>query len=455
MKTKVVLLTAGFFFSTLGAFAQKGVDAGTQFGSGEDSIRCITNISLFVPYAKSGDFASAYTPWKLAYEECPAATKDIYLYGVRILDWKINNEADAATRAAVLEDLITLYDTRVKYFGDDDRYGKDWIVSRKAQDYLTKAGSNVDFNRVYGWLDEVVTEYGQKTEPLAISLFMFASHQRLLANPDNMKAEYIENYLKSTALIDAQMEVAKAANNERDINALTVFKKGIDDNFAGSGAADCDILQGLYAAKIEENKGDLEFLKETIALLRRVRCQEIDAYFAAAEYVHAQEPTAESAMGLGRQAIKTGDYNAAIVLLEEAASLATEDQMKADCYYTIAVLLMDQNNYSRARQYCHRALEFVPSYGNAYLLIGRMYASTAQSVYPNDGVLRRVVYYAAVDKFERARQVDPSVASDASSLISSYRPHFPSNEDVFMHPDVNKGETFTVGGWINERVVIR
>jgi len=454
MKTKVVLLTAGFFFSTLGAFAQRGVDAGTQFGSGEDSIRCITNISLFVPYAKSGDFASAYSPWKVAYEECPAATKDIYLYGVRILDWKINNEPDAAKKAAVLEDLIALYDTRVKYFGDDDRYGKDWIVSRKAQDYLTKAGNNVDFDRVYGWLDEVVNEYGQKTEPLAISLFMFTSHQRLLADSEK-KGEYVENYLKSTALIDAQMEVAKAANNERDINALTIFKKGIDDNFAGSGAADCEILQSLYADKIEENKEDLNFLKETIALLRRVRCQEIEAYFVAAGYVHSQEPTAESAMGLARQAIKTGDYNTAITFLEEGASLATEDQMRADCYYTIALLLMDQNNYSRARQYCNKAIEAVPTYGNAYILIGKMYASTASSVYPNDGVLRRVVYYAAVDKFERARQVDPSVASDASSLINSYRSHFPSNEDVFMHPDVNKGESFTVGGWINERVVVR
>ena len=53
MKIKVLLLALGCTMGTLGAYAQKGVDNGTQFGSGEDSVRCITNISLFVPYAKA------------------------------------------------------------------------------------------------------------------------------------------------------------------------------------------------------------------------------------------------------------------------------------------------------------------------------------------------------------------------------------------------------------------
>jgi len=32
-------------------------------------------------------------------------------------------------------------------------------------------------------------------------------------------------------------------------------------------------------------------------------------------------------------------------------------------------------------------LEVNPNYGNAYLLIGKMYAATSKSVFPNDGVL--------------------------------------------------------------------
>lgn len=63
------------------------------------------------------------------------------------------------------------------------------------------------------------------------------------------------------------------------MNALTAYKSGVDNAFANSGAADCETLQNLYAAKIEENKENLPYLKETISLLRRTGCQEIEAYF--------------------------------------------------------------------------------------------------------------------------------------------------------------------------------
>ncbi|MDR2679632.1 MAG: hypothetical protein LBC47_02340, partial [Tannerella sp.] len=86
MKKKVLTLVLSAFMVT-GMNAQKGIDNGTPYGSGEDSIRCITNISLFVPYAKSNNFKDAYPFWKLVYDECPASTKNIYVYGVNIISW--------------------------------------------------------------------------------------------------------------------------------------------------------------------------------------------------------------------------------------------------------------------------------------------------------------------------------------------------------------------------------
>ncbi|MDD4116304.1 MAG: hypothetical protein PHG27_12075 [Massilibacteroides sp.] len=455
MKTKVVLLAIGWLFVASGAFAQKGVDNGTQFGSGEDSIRCITNISLFVPYAKAGNYKDAYEFWKIVYEECPAATKDIYLYGVRIVEWQLQNEKNLTKKAELLNKLMAVYDQRVKYFGNDRRYGKDWIVSRKAQDYVKYAADKADNNLLYGWLKEVVDEFGDKTEALAVNFFMYASYQRLFADPDNKKDEFVQNYLKSSSILDAQITAAKAANDEKEVSKLTAFKTTIDESFAGSGAADCETLQNLYGAKIEQNKDNIAFLKETISLLRRVRCQEIEAYFAASGYVHAIEPTAESAVGLGKQAVKKKDFPTAISFFEEAANLESDSKAKADDYYMIALLYFDENSYSRSRQYALKVIEFNPNYGLAYLLIGKMYAATANSIYPDDAVLRKTVYYAAVDKFEKAKQVDPSCAQEASVQISAYRAYFPSTEDIFMHPDLEKGKTITIGGWIGERTIVR
>lgn len=451
---KVLLLAIGCSMGAFGAYAQKGVDNGTRFGSGEDSVRCVTNISLFVPYAKAGNFKDAYEFWKIVYDECPAATKDIYLYGVRIIGWQIENEKDPAKKEALIDDLMAVYDKRIKYFGNDKRYGKDWIVSRKAQDYLQYKGEKSDFNTLYTWLNEVVNEFGDNTEPLAASLFTFASLQKMMADP-NFKEQYIQDYLKAAKILDTQLKNAQAAGNQKEITAVTTYKSNIDNGFANSGAADCETLQNMYGAKVEENKDNLAYLKDAIALLKRARCQDIEAYFAASGYVYKSEPSAEAAIGLGKQAVKKKDYDTAIKYFEEAANLETDQAAKADDYYMIALLAFEQNSYSKARQYCQKAIEANPNYGAPYLLIGKMYAATAKSVYPDDGVLARAVYYAAIDKFEKAKQVDPSIADEANTLISAYRAHLPSTEEVFMHPELEKGKTITIGGWIGERTTVR
>ncbi|MCC8154790.1 MAG: hypothetical protein LIP01_11690 [Tannerellaceae bacterium] len=454
MRIKIFLLAVACSFGVMDSYAQKGVDNGTQYGSGEDSVRCIQNISLFVPYAKANNFKDAYDFWKIVYEECPAATKDIYLYGVRIVAWQIDNEKDPAKKAELINDLMGVYDKRVKYFGDDQRYGKDWIVGRKAQDYIKYTGDKGDATLLYGWLKEVVDQYGNQTDALAVSLLMYASFQRLSAD-ENFKPNYIADYLKASEILDKQLEAAVAANNEKEQTALMPYKQVVDGAFANSGAADCETLQSIYAPKVEENKDNLQYLKETISLLRRMRCNEIEAYFAAAEYAHKVEPTSESAMGLARQAVKRNDYATAITFFEEAANLETDPVVKGEDYYMIAVLCADQNQYARAKQYCLKAVEANPNYGQPYLLIGKLYAQTANSIFPNDNVMKKTVYYAAVDKFERARSVDPSVASEANSLINTYRAYFPSTEEIFMHPDLEKGNQITIPGWINERTSVR
>lgn len=454
MKIKVLLLALGCTMGTLGAYAQKGVDNGTQFGSGEDSVRCITNISLFVPYAKAGNFKDAQEFWKIAYDECPAATKDIYLYGVRIVEWQIANEKDPAKKKELVNKLMEVYDKRVKYFGNDRRYGKDWIVGHKASDYVKYMGKEVDANQLYTWTKEVVDQFGNKTEALAVSMFTYASLLKMQADP-NLKDQYIQDYLKAASILEAQLKAAEAANNAKEVKTVQAYAENLENGFANSGAADCETLQNVYASKVEEKKDDLDFLKQTIALLRRSRCQETEVYFTASGYAYAIEPTAESAVGLAKQAVKKEDYATAIKFFEEAVTMETDPATKAEDYYMMGLLSYDQNSYSKAREYCRKAIAENANYGAPWMLIGKMYAATAKSVYPDDAVMARAVYYAAIDKFEKARQVDETCAEEAASLISSYRAHLPSNEEIFMHPDLEKGKSVTIGGWIGESVVVR
>jgi tetratricopeptide (TPR) repeat protein len=454
MKVKGFLLVAGLCATIVSANAQKGVDNGTRFGSGEDSIRCLENVSLATSYAKVDNFRDAYPFWKVAYDECPAATKDLYLYGVRIVNWQISQEKDPAKLSTLIDDLMAVYDKRIKYFGDDPRYGKDWIIARKAQDYIRLKGENADATALYGWLNEAIVEYKEKTDPLAVSLYMFASYKVMEKN-ESHKGKYVEDFLACSNIYDKQMEAAKTAGDSKELASLETLKADIERNFAASGAADCPTLESIYATKIEQNKNDIKFLTETLVLLRRVRCQDSETFFKASEYAHRIEPTAESALGMGKQAVKKGDYEQAEKYFLEAASLTTEDDVKGDIYYTIALIAFEDKNYSKSRQFCLKAVEADGKSCMPYLLIGNMYVATASSVYPNDPVLRKCVYYAVVDKFEKARQVNESCAGEASRLINTFRSYFPSTEEIFMHPDLEKGKAITIGGWIGERTTIR
>ncbi len=454
MKTKVYLFAIGLFL-TISTNAQKGVDNGTQYGSGEDSTRCITNISLFIPYAKSDNFKDAYPFWKKVYDECPASTKNVYIYGVEIINWKMSQEKDPAKKEALIDDLMQLYDNRVKYFGNDKRYGKDWIVARKAQSYNRLKGKETDPAVIYKWTGEVIEEFKEKTEPLAISLYMFASFKLMKSDMDKYKEQYVQDFLKCSSILDAQIADLQAANKTKDLEKINVRKSEIESNFASSGAADCETLQSIYASKIEENKDNLEFLKETITLLRRVDCKETEAFFAASEYAYAIEPTAESAMGLGSKALKEKNYALAEKYYTEAINMTDDSGIKADLYYALAAMANQQNRFSKAKSYSLKCLSENPNYGRAYLIIGMSYASSAKGIYPDDPVLTKCVYYAAVDKFYKARNLDPSIAGEASKLINVYSQYFPSKEEIFMHPSINAGSQFRIGGWIGESVKIR
>ena len=111
------------------------------------------------------------------------------------------------------------------------------------------------------------------------------------------------------------------------------------------------------------------------------------------------------------------------------------------------------NRYAKAREYARQALANNPNDGRPYLLIGNLYA---QSKIYDDATLQKTVYWVAVDKFEQAKRVDPeNCAEDANRMINTYRKYFPSKEEVFMHPDLQHGQTFRVEGWIGENTVCR
>ena len=88
-------------------------------------------------------------------------------------------------------------------------------------------------------------------------------------------------------------------------------------------------------------------------------------------------------------------------------------------------------------------------------MIGKLYASSGPLCGPGTGFDSQVVCWPAIDKWNEAKRVDPSVATEANNLIGRYAKYMPSKADIFSRPDIKEGSTFKVKCWIQETTKVR
>ena len=80
---KFILAIVFVTSAIVGASAQKaGYDpVKAPYGHGQDSIDCRMNLSLMTTAAKAENYKDAVKTWNAVYENCPASSKNIYIYG--------------------------------------------------------------------------------------------------------------------------------------------------------------------------------------------------------------------------------------------------------------------------------------------------------------------------------------------------------------------------------------
>ena len=72
----------------------------------------------------------------------------------------------------------------------------------------------------------------------------------------------------------------------------------------------------------------------------------------------------------------------------------------------------------------------------------------------DNDLTKHVTFWVAVDKYYKAKQVEPELAADADSRIATYSQYFPAAQTIFFY-HLNPGDTYTVECWINETTKVR
>jgi tetratricopeptide (TPR) repeat protein len=209
----------------------------------------------------------------------------------------------------------------------------------------------------------------------------------------------------------------------------------------------------MFDAKHEESPDDLSLLKRIVKVLDKKDCSDAEVYFSAARKLHEVEPSALSAYNMGNLSIKKNKSSDAIAFFKQSLELTESDADKANSYYGLSAAYFKSGNNSTARSYAYKTLEISPSWGKSMLLIGDIYAASANECGTNS-FESAMLFSAAIDKFIAAKNMDSSVADLSNKKITSQTQYLPTNEDAFFN-GYKEGDSFKIGCWINESTKVR
>lgn len=454
---RIKALIALFALTASAAMAQKGVEDGSRFGHGQDSIDCLNNISLYSENLKTKNYADAYTYWKKVFADAPVSRHSLYTDGVTILKNLIAGTKVLDERRAYADTLMLVYDQQLQYLDKLNLLRKTpwtdyYVKGEKAHNYITYY-PRMDNNVAYDMFREVIAAAGDKNQYYIIGDYMKVSLAKFKAD-ETHREQFIQDYTISAEYIASIENKVKnmSTPNPKLIEAVEKIKGNVDGYFINSGAAECDQLEAIYAPKVELHKDNVDELSKIVGLMEKLGCTESDVYFTASEYAHAITPSAKSAVGCANRYLKRGDLAKSVEYYDQAIELDTIAENKADYCYKVGVILNSDRQLSKAKSYVTRAISLNANKGAYYILLANIYAAAPQ--WNDEPLLDKCKYFVVLDRLYQAKRVDESVAEEANKMISAYSTHTPSKEQLFMLGK-KEGETIHVGGLINESTTIR
>lgn len=417
---------------------------------------CAVHISLYSEFYKQKNYKDALNDWRYVYQNCPAASKNTFIRGASIYKNLINAEKDAAKKSALIDTLMMVYDQRIVNFKQEGA-----VLASKGVDLYSYRGKDAASD-VYEMLKKSCELEKGETGAGVITVMMQSAVDQYKAETID-GAEVISAYELAMSTLDAAVasnkaiaasgDAKKAPAAQKELENLDLDLKNVEALFSESGAATCDALISIFDAKYDANKDDIEWLKKVTKLLDKTDCNSYELFAKASEALYALEPSAEAARNLAVYFMRKQDLAKSSSYYSKACESQEDELEKSKYYCEWSNVVLALKNYQKVRELANLAIKYNPNNGKAYLAIGKAYAYDAKNI-GEEKVEHDAAYWAAVDKFNKAKQVDKSCEAEANDLISTWKKYFPNKEEAFMF-GIQEGSQVKVGGWINENTTAR
>ncbi len=434
MKCAKILVSAVLTVVGLSAYAQDLSDPKyAKWGETlEERKENILNSSYLKEEINNHNFDSASGYLHKLIEKCPAASENIYVNGTKLYKQRINRAQTLAEKNAYVDSLLWLYDVRLENFGTHRTRGKDYILERKAREYLTyKESDREGIRNAFEAAIAAQVEATGKADPEVLAIYF-----------KNLCDDY------SNDVVDAMTVVSAYDGNAKYFEGIAPeqeeFKDQFEKCFAMSGAASCENIEKIFAKKIADAPEDETVIAQAMDLMTRAKC-ESDFFLSVGEKYYAMKPSSITAMRLAEVFQNRKEYEKANQYLREALAKETNDAEREKLLVRIGILEVTTNDYRNAVEAFREAQKINPEDGLIYYFLPQCYVFGAKNC---NGFAKDATFWVAYDMLQKAIPLlegddYPEFAANAKSLAATYRSAFPTTEECFFN-ELSEGSTYTV-----------
>jgi tetratricopeptide (TPR) repeat protein len=426
---------------------------------GEDSVKAVTNYSLYREFKKQGDnqtdlatkmryYKDAYVGWKYVFVNAPSARETTHIDAIDFYTTFAEASTDDVQKALYLDSALAVYDIRMKCFGETAD-----LQRRKATAWYSNKNKGNEafifdlFNKTIEAFDK---EEGNSKEKITSA---FLNPWIVMAIKAHKVAKVVDEdavflvYDQITEIIEKN---ASSSNAEAYVKAGEKVFDNMDKNDYFNPVKIAEIAEKKYAA----NPDDFTTQLKVYNMLKSAKLYDNKIFFEVAEKVYVQQPSSSLALFLAQKASDSGNYSKAIQYIQDANETETDANAKAKNLYSIAQFYQAKGDFSSARTYANKAADMRPGWGDPYILIGKLYAASGSKCGEGTGFESQTVVWAAIDVWNKAKSIDSSVAGEAQNLINKYAQYMPSNSDIFLR-NLSVGSSYSIGCWIGVTTTIR
>lgn len=438
-------------FIANGVSAQDCADF-TAFPGGEEEGKKLH--VLYRDLMEKEKYDEAMPMWEKLYTNSPAGNAYHYIDGITLytdLALKADEAEETEKGNEYKQKIVDIYDARLAC-----KVYKSKGVVLEAKAYSMSEVSYEDYDKTLEAYATVIKENGNKTS--AYILAYYADHVIWMFGNDLTDKETARDvYLTLEGIKDANTDDEDYAENWTYVRDY--YEPYFDILF------DCDFFKKELRPTYDADADNPEVFRSVLKTLFEKGCTKEDPFMAELMLKDSIQGVVEREAAIekwkteepdkyGVYMFERGQIEEALPYLEKGVAMDIGAERLSNAHFAIAKIYHKKGQYGTARTNYNKAASNRSGWGEPYIEIGKMYASSVRSCGNNDSFQQGVVVCAALDMWGKAKSVDGSVAGEANSLIGKYSGSVPTKEDAFQR-GIKSGQSASVGCWIGGSATVR